>query len=102
MKRIFFFIVTNIAILLVLSIFLHLIGFTGILQRNGVDLDYDSLMLFSLVFGMGGSFVSLYMSKWMAKSMAGVQVIKKPSNEFEKWYLDVVNKQANQLGWNAW
>ena len=98
MKRFFFFIVTNIAILLVLSVFLHLIGFTGILQRNGVDLDYDSLMLFSLVFGMGGSFISLYMSKWMAKSMAAVQVIKNPSNEFEKWYVEVVNKQAKQLG----
>ena len=87
MKRIFFFIITNIAILLVLSIFLSLTGFTGILQSNGVDLDYDSLMLFSLVFGMGGSFISLYMSKWMAKRMAGVKIINEPSNEFEKcWF----------------
>ena len=53
MKRIFYFIVVNIAILFVLSIFLSLTGFTGILQSNGVDLDYDSLMLFSLVFGLG-------------------------------------------------
>ena len=75
MKRILFFIVTNIAILLVLFIFLSLLGFTGILQSNGIDLDYGSLMLFSLVFGMGGSFISLYLSKWMAKKMAGVQVI---------------------------
>ena len=97
MKRILFFIITNIAILLVLSIFLSLIGFTGILQNNGVDLDYDSLMLFSLVFGMGGSFISLYMSKWMAKSMAGVKVIKTPSNEFEKWYFEVVQKQSEIL-----
>ena len=98
MKRIFFFLVTNIAILLVLSVFLSLIGFTGILQNNGVDLDYDSLMLFSLVFGMGGSFISLYMSKWMAKSLAGVKVIKTPNNEFEKWYFDVVTRQSQQLG----
>ena len=97
MKRILFFIITNIAILLVLSIFLSLTGFTGILQNNGVDLDYDSLMLFSLVFGMGGSFISLYMSKWMAKSMAGVKVIKTPSNEFEKWYFEVVQKQSEIL-----
>ena len=97
MKRILFFIITNIAILLVLSIFLSLTGFTGILQNNGVDLDYDSLMLFSLVFGMGGSFISLYMSKWMAKSMAGVKVIKTPSNEFEKWYFKVVQKQSEIL-----
>ena len=97
MKRILSFIITNIAILLVLSIFLSLTGFTGILQNNGVDLDYDSLMLFSLVFGMGGSFISLYMSKWMAKSMAGVKVIKTPSNEFEKWYFEVVQKQSEIL-----
>ena len=97
MKRIFYFIVVNIAILFVLSIFLSLTGFTGILQSNGVDLDYDSLMLFSLVFGMGGSFISLYMSKWMAKSMAGVKVIAKPSNEFEKWYFNVVEKQSKIL-----
>ncbi len=98
MKRIFYFIVVNIAILFVLSIFLSLTGFTGILQSNGVDLDYDSLMLFSLVFGMGGSFISLYMSKWMAKSMAGVKLITTPSNEFEKWYLDTVKRQSDQLG----
>ena len=97
MKRIVFFLITNIAILLVLSIFLSLIGFTGILQNNGIDLDYNSLMLFSLVFGMGGSFISLYMSKWMAKKMAGVKVIQSPSNEFEKWYFNIVEKQSQRL-----
>ena len=95
MKRIFLFLLTNIAILVVLSIFLSLIGFTGILQSNGIDLDYNSLMLFSLVFGMGGSFISLYMSKWMAKKMAGVQIIKQPSNEFEKWYLNTKKSYSN-------
>ena len=98
MKRIFFFIITNIAILLVLSIFLSLLGFTGILQSNGIDLDYNSLMLFSLVFGMGGSFISLYMSKWMAKSLAGVKVIKTPNNKFESWYVQIVERQSETLG----
>jgi len=98
MKRIFLFILTNIAILVVLSIFLSLTGFTGILQRNGVDLDYNSLMIFSLVFGMGGSFISLYLSKWMAKKMAGVKVIESPSNEFEKWYLSTVEQHSTMLG----
>ena len=98
MKRIFLFLLTNIAILVVLSIFLSLIGFTGILQSNGIDLNYNSLMLFSLVFGMGGSFISLYMSKWMAKKMAGVQVIKQPSNEFERWYLNTVEEHSKILG----
>tara|TARA_B100001540_G_scaffold222378_1_gene196681 strand:- start:184 stop:1050 length:867 start_codon:yes stop_codon:yes gene_type:complete len=82
----------------VLSIFLSLLGFTGILQSNGIDLDYNSLMLFSLVFGMGGSFISLYMSKWMAKSLAGVKVIKSPSNQFESWYVQVVERQSETLG----
>ena len=98
MKRIFFFIITNIAILLVLSIFLSLLGFTGILQSNGIDLNYDSLMLFSLVFGMGGSFISLYMSKWMAKSLAGVKVIQSPKNQFESWYVQTVESQSQKLG----
>ena len=98
MKRIFFFIITNIAILLVLSIFLSLLGFTGILQSNGIDLNYDSLMLFSLVFGMGGSFISLYMSKWMAKSLAGVKVIQSPKNQFESWYVQTVESQSQRLG----
>ena len=98
MKRIFFFIITNIAILLVLSIFLSLLGFSGILQSNGIDLDYNSLMLFSLVFGMGGSFISLYMSKWMAKSLAGVKVIKSPNNQFESWYVQIVERQSETLG----
>ena len=98
MKRIFFFIITNIAILLVLSIFLSLLGFTGILQSNGIDLDYNSLMLFSLVFGMGGSFISLYMSKWMAKSLAGVKVIKSANNQFESWYVQIVERQSETLG----
>ena len=97
MKRVFFFIIVNIAILFVLSIFLSLIGFTGILQQNGIDLDYNSLMIFSLVFGMGGSFISLYMSKWMAKSLAGVQIITSPKNDFEKWYFNTVKKQSNLL-----
>ena len=81
-----------------LSIFLSLLGFTGILQSNGIDLDYDSLMLFSLVFGMGGSFISLYMSKWMAKSLAGVKVIKSPNNQFESWYVQIVERQSETLG----
>ena len=98
MKRIFFFIITNIAILLVLSIFLSLLGFTGILQSNGIDLNYNSLMLFSLVFGMGGSFISLYMSKWMAKSLAGVKVIQSPKNQFESWYVQTVERQSQKLG----
>ena len=55
-------------------------------------------MIFSLVFGMGGSFISLYLSKWMAKKMAGVQVITQPSNEFEKWYLATVEEHSKILG----
>ncbi len=76
MKRVFLFVVTNIAVLIVLSIVLNLIGINTILDEQGDDLDMTNLLVFSAVFGMGGSFISLAMSKWMAKRAMGAQVIK--------------------------
>ena len=96
MNRILLFIITSIAILLTVSVVLSLIGFTGIYEQNGIDLDYNSLMIFCLVWGMVGSFISLYLSKWTAKRM-GIQIIKQPSNEFEKWYVSIVEKHAKIL-----
>ena len=96
MNRILLFIITSIAILLTVSVVLSLIGFTGIYEQNNIDLDYNSLMLFCLVWGMVGSFISLYLSKWIAKRM-GIQIIKQPSNEFEKWYVSIVEKHAKIL-----
>jgi heat shock protein HtpX len=96
MNRILLFIIISIAILLTVSVVLSLIGFTGIYEQNGIDLDYNSLMIFCLVWGMVGSFISLYLSKWTAKRM-GIQIIKQPSNEFEKWYVSIVEKHAKIL-----
>ena len=73
MKRIFLFMATNIAIMITLSIVLSLLGFTGYLTADG--LDYAGLMVFSLVWGMGGAFISLAMSRWMAKTAMGVQLV---------------------------
>jgi heat shock protein HtpX len=94
MKRVFLFLLTNIAVLVVLSIFLRLIGFDGIMAENNVDLDYSQLLMFSAVFGMGGSFISLALSKWMAKRTTGARVIETPSNDAEAWLVETVRQQA--------
>lgn len=94
MKRVFLFILTNIAVLLVLSVTLRLLGVEGSLQANGVDLDYNALLIISLVIGMGGSVISLLISKWMAMRMTGAQVIESPRNDGEAWLLETVRHQA--------
>jgi heat shock protein HtpX len=73
MKRIFLFIATNLAIMITLMTLLSVLGFTGYLTADG--LDYSALMVFSLVWGMGGAFISLAMSRWMAKMAMGVQLV---------------------------
>jgi heat shock protein HtpX len=98
MKRMFLFLATNVAILLVLSIALQAFGIERILDQQGVDLDLRALLMFSAVLGMGGSFISLAMSKWSAKRMTGAQVIEQPSNESEVWLLSTVSRQAQLAG----
>ena len=98
MKRIFLFLMTNIAILVLLSITLSLLGVEGILAENGSDLDLNALLIFSAVFGFGGAFISLAISKWMAKRMTGAVVIKTPNNNLEKWLIETVEKQAKIVG----
>lgn len=98
MKRIFLFLLTNIAIMLVLSITLSLLGVDSVLAENGSDLNIQSLVILSGVIGFGGSFISLFISKWMAKRMTGAVVIKTPSNNTEKWLVDTVEKQAKIVG----
>ncbi|ALE51942.1 heat shock protein HtpX [Candidatus Thioglobus autotrophicus] len=98
MKRIFLFLMTNIAILVLLSITLSLLGVEGILAENGSDLDLNALLIFSAVFGFGGAFISLAISKWMAKRMTGAVVIKSPNNNLEKWLIETVEKQAKIVG----
>ncbi len=98
MKRIFLFLMTNIAILVLLSITLSLLGVEGILKDNGSDLDLQALLIFSAVFGFGGAFISLLVSKWMAKRMTGAVVIESPSSNLEKWLIETVEKQAKIVG----
>lgn len=98
MKRIFLFLATNLAIILVLSITLRLIGFEGFLDQQGIDLNLNSLLIFAAVFGFGGSFLSLAMSKWTAKRFTGARVIEQPGNSTEQWLLTTVREQADRAG----
>jgi heat shock protein HtpX len=98
MKRIMLFIMTNIAIMAVLSITLRLLGVDSILAENGSDLNIQSLVILSGVIGFGGSFISLLMSKWMAKRMTGAVVITNPTTNIEKWLMATVESQAKIVG----
>ena len=98
MKRVVLFLATNLAIMIVLSITLRLLGVDSILDEQGGNLNMTSLMIFAAVFGMGGSFISLLMSKWVAKRSTGARVIEQPSNATEKWLVDTVRRQAEKAG----
>ncbi len=98
MKRIFLFLATNLAIIVVLSITLRLLGFERILDEQGTGLDINSLLVFAAVFGFGGSFMSLALSKWTAKRFTGAQVIEQPRNEHEYWLVSTVKRQAKMAG----
>jgi len=98
MKRIFLFVLTNIAILLVLSVTLRLLGVDRILNEQGTGLDIQSLLVLSAVMGFGGSIISLLISKWMAKRATGAHVIEVPSNQTERWLVDTVQRQAQAAG----
>ena len=98
MKRIALFLATNIAILLVLSVTLRLLGVERILDEQGSSLDLGALLVFSAVIGFGGAFISLALSKWMAKRTTGARVITTPANATEQWLLHTVGEQAQQAG----
>jgi len=83
---------------LVLSIVLRLLGVDSILDERNVGINYQSLLILSLVIGFGGSFISLAISKWMAKRSTGARVIEQPSNAAESWLLNTVERQARQAG----
>jgi heat shock protein HtpX len=95
-KRITLFLITNLAIVFVLSIVLNLLGVGPMLTRQGLDL--TSLVVFATVFGFGGSLISLAISKWTAKRLTGARVITTPSNELENWLVEVVRRQALKAG----
>jgi len=98
MKRILLFLATNLAVVVLLGIVLRLIGFEGILDAQGVDLNLGALLVFAALVGFIGSFVSLALSKWSAKRMMGVRVITQPANSTEHWLVNTVRQQAQVAG----
>ena len=98
MKRIFLFLATNIAIMLVITIMIHIFGLGQILDEQGLDIDLTSLLMLSAVVGMTGSIISLALSKSMAKHTTGAYVIEQPRNEQEQWLFNTVQRQANAAG----
>ncbi len=98
MKRVLLYLATNVAVVLVLGITLRILGVEQILDQQGVGLDINSLLIFAAVFGFGGSFISLAMSKWTAKRFTGAQVIETPRNPTEQWLVATVEKQAREAG----
>ncbi len=97
MKRVLLLVATNIAIVILLSITARLLGLDRYLEANG-SLNLQSLLVFCAIFGFGGAFVSLAISKWMAKFSTGAQVITQPRNQAEAWLLDTVARQAQAAG----
>jgi heat shock protein HtpX len=98
MKRIILFIITNLAVILVLSIVLRVLGVDRILDEQGVHLDLANLLVFAAVFGFGGAFVSLALSKWTAKRLTGARVVATPRNDAEAWLVNTVKRQADRAG----
>ncbi len=94
MKRILLFLVTNLAIMAVLTVVLNVLsGFFGLHQGST-----GKIVLLACVFGMGGSFISLFMSKWLAKQTTGAMVIEQPRDATEAWLLETVKRLSHQAG----
>lgn len=96
MLRILLFLGTNIAIIALLSLTFSLFGIQGLLAQNGVDLNLNALMVYSAVIGFSGAFISLLISKWMAKRTMRVHVIESPSGKTEQWLVNTVKRLAQQ------
>ncbi|MEI7843218.1 MAG: protease HtpX [Gallionellaceae bacterium] len=97
MKRIFLFILTNIAVLLVINVTLRLLGVDRWMDQSG-GINFTALLVLSAVIGFAGSIVSLLMSKWMAKQSVGAQIITDPFDPTERWLLETVRRQAQAAG----
>lgn len=96
MKRIVLFLLTNLAVMLVLSVIVRLFGLDRFLTANGLNL--PALLMFSAVIGFGGATISLLMSKWMAKRSTGAEVITQPRDQTEQWLFDTVKRLADRAG----
>ena len=98
MMRIALFLGTNLAILALISVTFRILGIEGLLMQNGVDLNLNALLVYSAVIGFSGSLISLFISKWMAKRSMRVQVIEQPGSEVERWLVNTVGLQVQQVG----
>lgn len=98
MQRIFLFLLTNIAILAVFSVTMRLLGVESLLDAQGVNLDYNALLIYAAVLGFSGALVSLALSKWTAKRMTGARVIDAPRDQTERWLVETVARQAEEAG----
>jgi heat shock protein HtpX len=99
MKRIALFLATNLAVLLVFSVvWMILSTFFGLSTFAGGKVNYTGMLVFCAIFGFGGAFVSLFLSKWMAKRSTGMRVIDQPRNEIEQWLYSTVKRQAEKAG----
>jgi len=98
MLRIVLYLMTNLAIVMLISLTFRLLGLDGYLQSNGVNLDLGALILMSALFGFAGSIISLFMSKTMARASMRVQIIQQPQNNLENWLLSTVKSQAQSAG----
>jgi heat shock protein HtpX len=96
MKRVALFLLTNIAVMIVLSLVASAFGVNRYLTQNG--LNFEALLIFSAIFGMGGAFISLLLSKWIAKRSTGAHVITQPRNAAESWLVATVQRQAQAAG----
>lgn len=97
-KRIVLFLITNVAVLLVLGTVTRLLGVDRYLESSGGGLNLTSLLVFAGIMGFGGAFISLAISKWTAKRMTGAHVIEQPRNEAERWLVETVRRQAERAG----
>jgi len=96
MKRVVLFLITNLAVMLVLSVTMSLLGVNRWLAAEGLNM--GMLLVFAAVIGFGGSFISLLISKWMAKMATGAHVIEAPQSADERWLVDTVKRFADQAG----
>lgn len=98
MMRIGLFLLTNLAVLLLASVMLNLLGFNSFMATNGIDLNLQALLAFCAVFGMSGALVSLLLSKWMAKRTTGTRLITEPRSRDEQWLVQTVTELARDAG----
>jgi len=98
MRTIVFFLATNAAVMLLVSVVFQVLGLQGILAANGVDLNLQAVLVMAMVIGFSGSIISLFMSKSMAKKSMGVHIIEHPADQTQKWLVNTVYSQADRAG----